>query len=167
MKPVIGRLFRHFDSEEKKREIEEELFFHVELLTEEHLQQDWSLTEAKDAALKRFGNVERIKDQCLDISRRRHPFIPALKVFLAGMFLAGVLVRINGTDPNVAKLGDLLIAVPSLCRLLLYVRGLNPSRFLPDHKTKSPLTLNQTAQLPFQIYDHRKLTPVERVISEK
>jgi hypothetical protein len=73
MKAVIGRIFRRFDGGEHKREIEEELCFHLDSLTQEHLKQDVSWAEAEDAALKRFGNVELIKEQCLDISRRSHP----------------------------------------------------------------------------------------------
>ena len=167
MKAVMRRLFRRFDREEHKREIEEELCFHLELLTQKHLQQDVPLAEAKDAALKRFGNVELIKDQCLEISSRSRPLITAVKAFLVLMFLAGVLVRVNSTHLNVSRFGDLLMVVSILCRLFLYVRGLNPSRFLSEHKTESPLMLNETAQLPFTVYDHRKLTPVERVISDK
>jgi hypothetical protein len=91
----------------------------------------------------------------------------AVKFFLILMFLAGVLVRVNSTDRAVTHFGDLLIAVSILCRLFFYVRGLNPSRFLSEHATKSPLMLNEPAKLPFTIYDHRKLTPVERVISDK
>lgn len=167
MKAVIEGLFRRFDSEGSKREIEEELCFHLDLLTQEQLQPHLSLAEAREAALRRFGNVEVIKGQCLDITRRSHPMMPAVKVLLILMFLGGVLLRLNGTDRDVANLGNLLIAVPSLCRLLFHVRGLNPSRFLSEHKSRSPLMLNETAQLPFTIYDHRKLTPVERVISDK
>ena len=167
MKAVIGRLFRRFDSEENKREIEEEVCFHLELLMQEHLQGGVSLAEAHDAALKRFGDVELIKDECLKISGRSHPLIPAVKLFLIVIFFVGVLVRVNSTDRNISHLGDLLIAVPILCRLLFYVRGLNPSRFLPEDSTKAPLMLNETAQPAFTVYDHRKLTPVERVISDK
>lgn len=167
MKAVKVRLFRRFDSEQSKREIEEELCFHLDLLTQEHLQPNVSLAEARDAALKRFGNVEVIKGQCLDISRRSHPMMPAVKFLLVLVFLGGIMLRVNSTDRDVANLANLLIAVPSLCRLLFYVRGLNPSRFLPEHRSRSPLMLNETAQLPFTIYDHRKLTPVERVISDK
>jgi hypothetical protein len=167
MKVVLMRILRSFDSEENQREIEEELAFHLELLTEEHLQPDVPLAEAKAAALKRFGDVERIKGQCLDISRRSHPLMPVVKAFLIAMFLAGVLVRVNSTERNFESLGNLLIAVASLCRLFLYVRGLNPSRFLTERHTNSPLMLNETAQLPFAMYDDRKLTPVERVISDK
>ena len=167
MKTVVGRIFRRSDSEENKREIEEELRFHLELLTLEHLQPDVSFAEAKGAALKRFGNIELIKDQCLEISRKSNPLMPAVKFFLILFFLVGVLVRVNSTDRDVIHIGDLLIAVPILCRLLLYVRGLNPSCFFSEHKTSTPLMLNETAQPSFTIYDHRKLTPVERLISEK
>jgi len=163
----MRRLFGRFNSQENKREIEEELSFHLDRLTQDHLQPDVSLAEAKNAALKRFGNVELIKDQCLEISSRNRPLVLAVKSFLIVVFLAGVLLRVNSTHRDVINAANLLIAVASLGRLLLYVRGLNPSRFLSEHKTKSPLMLNETAQPPFTIYDHRKLTPVERVISDK
>ncbi len=52
MKAVVGRIFRRSDSEENKAEIEEELRFHLELLTQEHLQPDVSLAEAKECRFK-------------------------------------------------------------------------------------------------------------------
>ena len=167
MKAVIGRLFRRFDGEERKREIEEEFRFHLDLLTQKHLHQDMPLAEANDAALERFGDVEQIKDECLEISRRSHSLMPVVKFLLFVVFVVGVLVRVNSTHLNVSRFGDLLMVVSSLCRVFLYVRGLTPSRFLSEHTAKSPLMLNETAQLPFTIYDHQKLTPVERVISDK
>ncbi|MCM3872113.1 MAG: permease prefix domain 1-containing protein [Pyrinomonadaceae bacterium] len=166
MKSVTGRIFTRVDSEDHKREIEEQLNFHLDLLTQEYLQKDVSPAEAKDAALRRFGNVELIKDECLEISSRSHRMMPAMKVFLAVVFLAGVLVRINSTDTDLSHMGDLLIVVPMLGRLLFYLRGLKPSR-LPADVTKSPLMLNEAGLPPIMIYDHRKLTPVERVISDK
>ncbi len=166
MKTVMERLTRRFDSNEHRREIEEEVCFHLDMLAQEYLQQDASLAEAKNAALKRFGDVDLVKDQCLEISRRRNPLVPAMKVFLVVVFLVGVLVRINSTDLNLSRMGDLLIVVPILCQILLYVRGWNPSRFPSDNR-KSPLMLDESEHPSFTIYDHRKLTPVERVISDK
>jgi hypothetical protein len=87
MKAGIESLFKRFDSQRAEREIDEELRFHLELLTEALQQQDMSLAEAKDAALNRFGNLEQIKDQCVVISRRNHPSIRALKSFLILVFL--------------------------------------------------------------------------------
>ncbi len=170
MKAAIDLLFKRRlfkRGEGTAREIDEELRFHLELLTQEHLQQDMSLADAKAAAARRFGNVERIKDQCVAISRRAHPFLVALKSLLVIMFLAGVVVRTVGTGLNVHHLGDLLIAVPILGRILLYVRGLNPSSFFSEAESASPLRLNETAQPLFTVYDRRMLTPLERLISDK
>lgn len=166
MKAVIKRLYHRFDREVIERQIEEELSFHLELLTEKHLQQDMSLADAKDAAIKRFGNVEQIKDQCVEISRNNRPLIRALKSFLILVFLAGVLVHVFNTELNMTRIGDVLIAVAILGRLFCYVRGLNPSRFTSKDERSSPLMLNDNAHRAFEIYDQTRRTPVERVISD-
>jgi hypothetical protein len=162
-----GRLFKRFDSQQIKREIDEELRFHLELLTAALQQQDMSLAEARAAALKRFGNVEQIKDQCVEISRKNHPAIRALKSFLVLVFLVGVLVRVFSTEFHILHVGDILIAVGVLGRLLVYVRGLDPSSFLPKPETSSPLMLTEKSQTSIAAYDQRKRTPVERVIADK
>ena len=167
MKAGMGSLVRRFDSQRAEREIDEELHFHLELLTETLLQKDMSLAEARDAALQRFGNVERIRDQCVEISRKNHPAIRALKSFLILIFLVGVLVRVFGAEFHVTRVGDVLIAVGILGRLWVYVRGLNPSSFLSKPETSSPLMLNDFRQALITPYDQRKRTPVERVIFDK
>ena len=167
MRTELGRLCERFGSGGTAREIDEELRVHLELLTQSYLQQDMPLEEAKDAAVRRFGNLERAKGQCLAISRRSRPFLVALKSFLILMFLAGVVVRIRSTDLDTRHLGDLLIAVPILSRLLIYARGMNPSTFLSKPETVSPLRLNDNVQPLFTAYDQGILTPVERLISDK
>lgn len=158
------RLFKR--NEGAAREIDEELRFHVELLTHDHLRQDMSFEEAEGAALRRFGNVERIKDQCLAIRRKSHPFLIVLKSFLILTFLSGIVVRSLSTAVNIGRMGDLLIAIPILTGLLLYVRGLNPARFPSERGSASPLKLND-AQPLVAPYDDEMLTPVERLISNK
>jgi hypothetical protein len=167
MKAGIINQFRRFDSQRAEREIDEELRFHLEMLTETLLQKDLSLAEARDAALKRFGDVEQIRDQCVEISRRNHPAIRVLKSFLILIFLVGVLVRVFNTEFHVTRVGDVLIAVGILGRLWVYVRGLNPSSFLSKPETSSPLMLNDNGQASMTAYDQRKRTPVERVIFDK
>lgn len=167
MKAGIGSQFRRFDSQRTEREIDEELRFHLELLTEALQQQDLSLAEAKDAALKRFGNLDQIKDQCLEISTRNSPLVRALKSFLILVFLVGVLVRVFSTEFHVLHVGDILIAVGILGRLLVYVRGLNPSSFVSKPETSSPLMLHEDGQASITAYDQRKRTPVERLIFDK
>ncbi|MGI9066790.1 MAG: permease prefix domain 1-containing protein [Pyrinomonadaceae bacterium] len=166
MKGVVKRLYHRFDREVIERQIEEELRFHLELLTEQHLQQEMSFAEAKDAALKRFGNVEQIKDQCVEISRSNRPLIRVLKSFLILVFLVGVLVRVFSVELNVTQVGNTLILVAVLGRLFFYVRGLNPSRFTSKDEPSCPLMLNENGPKSFTTYDQKKRTPLERVISD-
>jgi hypothetical protein len=168
MKAAIEVLFqrRRFKGrEEVERDIDEELRFHVELLTHEHQRQQMSPDQAEQAALKRFGNIDRIKDECLAISRRRRPVLLALKSFLLVIFLSGIAVRILSTALNTRRMGDLLIAIPILTGLLLYVRGSQPARFISEPSSASPLRLNEVQPL-FTPYDDGMLTPVERLIAD-
>jgi hypothetical protein len=166
MKALLKRLHRRFDRDVTEVQIEEELRFHLELLTEQNLQQDMPLANAREAALKRFGDVEQIKSQCVEISRNNRPLIRAMKFFLILVFLAGVLVRIFSPEFNVTRVGDTLIMVAILGRLFFYVRGLNPARFTPKNETLSPLSLKETGVTSFTAFDQAGRTPLERVISD-
>jgi Flp pilus assembly protein TadB len=166
METVKARFFKRFARHEIEREIEEELRLHLELLTQENLERHLSVEEATDAARERFGDFEQFKNQCVEISRRSNPFIRVLKSFLILVFLAGVLVRILSPELHVTHMGNILIAVAVLSRLLLYVRSLNPSKFLSLSENSS-LRLNEHTRTPFRAYDQRRRTPLERVISNK
>jgi hypothetical protein len=146
-------------------EVEEELRFHIDQLTEQHLQLNLSLQEAKTAALNRFGDVDQIKDECVEISRRRHPLLLALKSFLILVFLGGVLLRVFASEPTVKHCADILMAVGVLGRLLLYARGLRPSSFLSPPEASSPLMLIDKSEDLLAEYEQTKRTPVERLIS--
>lgn len=126
------------------REIDEELAFHLELLTQTYLRQRLSPEAARAAAIDRFGNVEQTSEECLVISMRAHPFLVVFKSFLLFVFLAGIMVRMLGSDPPIRTLGQLLIAVPILSWLLLYVSSLSPSSFRSKPGSASPLGLNES-----------------------
>jgi hypothetical protein len=157
MRDLTRRLFNPIDSEAIEREVEEELRFHLELLTEQNLQHADTLVEARASALRRFGNVEQVKDQCVEISKRKRPFTRALKSFLILTFLAGIFVRIFGTELHVDRVGQMLIAVAVMGRLFLYVRGLKPAGFRPKSDTSSPLMLNSTAKTPASLFQANNL----------
>ena len=156
MRDLTRRLFNPIGSEAIEREVEEELRFHLELLTED-FQDTVSFAEARASALKRFGNVERIKDQCVEISKRKRPFTRALKSFLILTFVAGIFVRILGTELHVSRIGQMLIAIAVMGRLFLYVRGLKPAGFRRKSDTSSPLMLNSTAKTPASLFETNNL----------
>ncbi len=166
MKSERWRVFKRSGGKEIEREIEEQLRFHVELLAQANLEQDMSPEKAKETALKRFGDVDQIRDQCAQISRRSQPLMRVLKTLFLLLFLCGVLLRVFFTELHITHLGDLLIIVPALGRLLLYVRTLQPSSFISKPALSSPLMLKEHTEL-FVAYDQRNLTPVERVISDR
>src|SRR5215218_8078108 len=146
MRDLTRKLFNPIGSKAIEREVEEELRFHLALLTEQHLQHADTLVEARASALRRFGNVEQVKDQCVEISKRKRPFTRALKTFLILTFLAGIFVRIFSTELHVNRVGQMLITVAVMGRLFLYVSGLKAAGFRPKSDTSSPLMLNSTAK---------------------
>lgn len=107
-------------------EVEEELRFHLEMLELKYAQQGISVADARAAALKRFGNLAAVKQQCVHISRRNSLLRRILKIALIVIALTGLSIRILSRDPNIAHIGDTLIMIAIAGRLLLYVRGLSP-----------------------------------------
>ena len=158
--------FRRLDGGRVRREIDEELQLHIELLTAEHCRQNIPWEQAQAEAMKRFGNVEQIRDECVKIARRNQPVVLGLKWFFACVFLFGILVRLFSTDYHVTRIGDLLMEVGALARLLLYLRGKSPSKHVRGDDESALLKLD-ISPLSLAAYDQRGRTPVERVISSR
>ncbi|HKY28651.1 MAG TPA: permease prefix domain 1-containing protein [Pyrinomonadaceae bacterium] len=125
-------------------EIEEELQFHIAMLERKYTQHGMPASEAKAAALKRFGNLERIKRQCVDISRRNSLLRRFLKTSSILIALTGLSIRILSSDYKVARIGGTLIMIAVAGRLLLYVRGLSPWSFFPRTKEASLSVVTET-----------------------
>ena len=122
---------------ELELEIEEELRLHLDLILRENIQRGMSPEEARAATLKRFGNLDRVRNECVAICRRSQPLQRAFKVLLILLGLTGVIARIASTDLHVDHIGTTLIIIALAGRLLLYVRSLSPSHFLPKNKPTS------------------------------
>jgi hypothetical protein len=152
------------DSRRAHLEVDEELQFHLDLLTEELCRQSMSWEHAQATAIRRFGNLEQIRNECVRIARRNHPAILALKWLFGFLFVTGVLVRVFAVEYHVTRVGDILMALGVLSRLLLYLRVMNPFVSKPDDSVL--IKLNESP-ISSAAYDQRKRTPVERVISYK
>ncbi|HSE31613.1 MAG TPA: permease prefix domain 1-containing protein [Pyrinomonadaceae bacterium] len=134
MKNAIANLFTLPKRKETAFEVQEELQFHIEMLERKYAQQGMSAARAKAAALQRFGNVERVKKQCVDISRRNSPLRRVLKILSIVIAITGLVIQTLSSDYKVARIGGMLIMIAFFGRLLLYVRGLKPWSFLPGTK---------------------------------
>ena len=109
-------------------DVEEELQFHLEMLERKYAQAGLSATEAKAAAFRRFGNLERTRNQCVRIRSRNSLPRRLLKTFLVVLVPLGLAIHLLSSEIKVAHIGDMLIAIAIFGRLLLYVRGLAPRK---------------------------------------
>ena len=135
MKIAISNLLVGANRKQNAVEVEEELQFHVEMLERKYTQQGLSSADAKAAAAKRFGNFERVKRQCVGITRRNSLLQRILKAAAIVLALTGLVIHTVSADYKVARIGNVLIMIAIVGRVLLYVRGLGPSPFLPGTKT--------------------------------
>jgi DNA-binding PadR family transcriptional regulator len=103
-------------------EVEEELRFHIEMLERKYAQQGMSHAQAKAAAWKRFGNLERVKKQCVHISLRNSLLRRVLKTASILIALTGLAIHAISSDFRVARIGTVLIIIAISGRLLLHVR---------------------------------------------
>jgi putative ABC transport system permease protein len=76
MRILISRLLGLFRKQRQERELDEELRAHLEMLTEENLRKGMSPENARCAALRSFGGVERTKERY-----REQRGVPALESF--------------------------------------------------------------------------------------
>lgn len=52
-----------------EREVNEEFSFHVDMRVRELVAQGWTEEEARAEAVRRFGDMERVKRSCRDLGR--------------------------------------------------------------------------------------------------
>jgi hypothetical protein len=129
----IDRLnfFALLNREKTAFDVEEELRFHIEMLESKYAQHGMPAGQARAAAVKRFGDFERVKQQCVNIKQRSSLVRRLLKISTILLALSGLAVNYLSVEYRVTRIGHLLIAIAIMVRLLLYVRGLGPSTFLP------------------------------------
>lgn len=108
-------------------EVEEELRFHIEMLEHKYAQQGMCAADANAAAMKRFGNLERVQRQCVNISTRNSFVVRFLKASAILIALAGIAIQLSSSDYKIERMGHVLVIIAVLGRLLLYVRGLGIS----------------------------------------
>ena len=125
MKIALRNLLMRPNRRQTASDVEEELQFHIEMLQRKYAHQ--GMPDAKAAALKRFGNFERVKKQCVDIRRRNSLLRRSLNISSILIALTGLAIHTLNSDYKVARIGTMLITIAVSARLLVYVRGFSPS----------------------------------------
>ena len=129
-----------FTSREKTAEVAVELQFHIDMLEGKFIQSGMPAPQAKAAAVKRFGNLDKIKNQCVNINRRNSLLRRMLKTFTIVLAFTGLSIIILASDYKVTRIGTLLIVISLFGRLLLHAHGLVGSTF-PSRTKERPLSV--------------------------
>jgi hypothetical protein len=139
------------------RDVEEELRFHIAKRTRANIESGMTPNEAQRAALNSFGDFQRFKTECCDISRSlpfdSTPFKMGLHITLAILAGLAALWAVNVPHHNFTGLMRQLIAIAVLTYLFVIVRRARSKR--PD--------MSDAPSAKITAYDEQGHTPVERV----
>lgn len=173
---VCARLLPWRDRRTKlEREIEEELSFHIERRAQDNQRLGLPPEQARADALGRFGDYEQIKAACHEIGRSQleNEFaMQALKGFIWVMLGIGLTLRLTSDLRQLHIVGDVLVSIAILWRLLLYVRAAQPSLARINAAAQAPGTgkifgdLTSHTTINIAPRDQAGRTPVERLIAD-
>ena len=125
--------WRHPD--EIARHVEAELRFHIEMRTRANIDDGMKPEEAQLAALQSFGDFDRVKATCCEISRSLSfdpmPLRMGLHIALAAFAGAMALWAVNVPHHNFVGLFRQLVAITILTCLFVFVRRARSKQRLP------------------------------------
>lgn len=171
--------WRHRD--EIAREVEAELRFHIEMRTRANIEVGMKPDQAQLAARQSFGDFDRVKTQCCELSRSLPVDSTVLKMgmYITVAVLAGgaALVAVNLPHHNFSAVLWQLVAIAVLARAFTVGRRAISTKRLGAHnvfKTESE-RLREDKGLLSDVYeahsvaisahDEQGRTPVERMFN--
>ncbi len=168
--------------DEMMREVETELRFHIEMRTRANIEKGMRPDDAQRAALKSFGNFERVRNSCCEIRRSlpfdRTPLIMVLHITIAVLAGLAALWAVNVPHHNLTGVMRQLIAIAVLSYLFVVVRRARSKRRANNEQVNGVLAdtvetfgaqkglMNDMSDVPsakIAAYDELGRTPVERV----
>ncbi|HKE03477.1 MAG TPA: permease prefix domain 1-containing protein [Blastocatellia bacterium] len=178
IKVILRRLGARIRREPPDREIEDELRFHLEMRTRDNIMAGMSPEEAAADAMRRFGNFDHIRAICEEIRKECLGGILNVTKGLAWIMVGcGLALKLAAYAEAWQPVGNTLILIASLWRLLIHLREMQPSQshvraFEMTRVSKeyligdfSAIDLKEHTITPVPAYDKEGRTPVERLIS--
>jgi len=168
--------------DETVREVEAELRFHIQMRTRANVEQGMRPDDAQRAALRSFGDFERVRNNCCEI-RRSLPFDSTplrmgLHITIAVLAGLAALWAVNVPHHNLTGVMRQLIAIAVLTYLFIVVRrARSKRRFDSEHvngvlvagsetfRANKSLTsdMSDAPSAKITAYDEQGRTPVERM----
>ena len=171
IKAVISFIHAWRRPDEIDREVEAELRFHIAMRTRSNIEGGMKPAEAQSAAMKSFGDFDRVKNSCCGIRRTLPldyaPLRMALHIAVAAVAGFAALWAVNAPHDNFAGVLRQLIPITVLAYLFFTVRR-RQSRHRLASEQKSIIAVEQSGAsewCPGNItpHDEEGRTPVERV----
>jgi hypothetical protein len=138
-------------------EVDEELTFHIEMQTRDYESQGISRERSRTMAETRFGNVSRIKKECVRIGSGKTFLIWILDAVFMMSLVTGLLLRLFVPEMHVNRVGDVMMMIGGLGILLVYAKQCGAYVF--SATSQKPLGLNT----PPVGFDEKGRTPFDRV----
>jgi len=159
-------LLRRLDRAARQRDVEEELQLHIEMQARHYESEGLNPEDSLAKARLRFGDIDRVRDQCLQIGRHNSVGLWVQKAIFITSFILGVLIRSLDAGVSVTRIGDVLIMIAVFGGLLVTGKSIRTSHF---GRAASPLRLgllSESTSIP-PAFDKAGRTPLERVTTDQ
>ncbi|MDQ3650755.1 MAG: permease prefix domain 1-containing protein [Acidobacteriota bacterium] len=167
------RLFAMCRQDEIEREVNEELRFHIEMSTHEMLASGMTLENARETAVRRFGDVERVRKMCCEVQRSsiNRETVEPFAWMLTGFALA--FWTMSREYHNLPSMLMLLAAIAIMTRSLFIAYRLSRTKAFTHAlagrgESVKPFRILETKELQnVSAHDARGRTPIERVLDDE
>src|SRR4030095_16327148 len=157
-----------------------ELRFHIELRTRDNIAAGMSPEDAAADALRRFGDFDHIRAICEEIRKERLAGImKVIKGVIWTVIGCGLTLKLFAAIDQLRLVGEFLIVIAVLWRLLVYLREMRPDQHRIEAAEQPALSIIHTLGdfslggfpepiiNPVPAHDKEGRTPVERLISDE
>jgi hypothetical protein len=125
VKGILSALFSTFPGSAAAREVDEELQFHIDMRIAENIAQGMTQEDARADALRRFGDIERLKQECLTIDRGN--ISSPMRWLVRFVVVTGLVFWASKAPQTINVLGQMIVIIVALGLLLNYVGSKSPS----------------------------------------
>jgi hypothetical protein len=159
IKGLVGFVHAWRHPDETAREVEAELRFHIAMRTRANIEGGMKPDQAQLAARQSFGDFDRVKTKCCEISRSLPVNSTVLKMgmYITIAVLSGgaALVAVNLPHHNLGGVLWQLVAIAVLARAFIVGRrAILTKRFADDAHS-----------VAISAHDEHGRTPVERILN--
>ena len=180
LKSILRHLGAPVRGEAASHEVENELRFHIEMRTRDNIAAGMSPEDAEADAMRRFGDFDHIHAVCEEIRKERLAgSMKVMKGVIWTMIGCGLTLKLATDVVALHDVGQFLILIAVLWRLLIYLREMQPDQHRIKAAEQSLLSITGSvhdfpssgfAERPISsvpTYDKNGRTPVERLISDE